>query len=246
MRKDHGIRRPHDLGSRACSCSEHRNRHPVINHTSGHYAGALPRHPPIGHKFLVRVTGVPDGQVTNLGRLGHLPAAEPCRATVRPTEITSFSSSRFASRRTFSTLISIIAYFPDRDAAAAVGYRTGPGGTTSSTLEASSSRSQVHRSASRSYPWAGLLRLSMGVRGSPPTYAVIVTRLVTRAAQQGASSPRRDLRGDGFTSDGYRCHLSVRRGQGNCGMGQPPHLAHPTYISRCKARCDHPRQQTNS
>ena len=46
---------------------------------------------------------------------------------------------------------------------------------------ASSSRSQVHRSASRSCPGTGLPRLSVGVRGSPPTNLVIVTQLVTRA-----------------------------------------------------------------
>jgi hypothetical protein len=49
---------------------------------------------------------------------------------------------------------------------------------------ASSSRSQVHRSSSRPYLRADLLRLSMVVRGSPCKDAAIVTQLVTQAAHR--------------------------------------------------------------
>ena len=53
---------------------------------------------------------------------------------------------------------------------------------------ASSSRSQVCRSTRRRFLWAGLLRLSMVVRGSPWMNVVIVTQLVTRAAR-GTPTP---------------------------------------------------------
>jgi len=54
---------------------------------------------------------------------------------------------------------------------------------------ASSSRTQVHRSAGRYYPWADLLRLSTVVRGSSWTNVAIVTQLVTQAALGDLSPP---------------------------------------------------------
>jgi hypothetical protein len=68
---------------------------------------------------------------------------------------------------------------------------------------ASSSRSQVHTLPSSSYPRAGLARLSVGVRGSPPANVAIVTQLATRSVarpQDGrrpavTQSPPRPARG---------------------------------------------------
>ena len=54
---------------------------------------------------------------------------------------------------------------------------------------ASSSRSQVHRSAAKSLPQTGLLRLSMVVRGSPRTNVAIDTQLVTQAAGRCRYAP---------------------------------------------------------
>jgi len=52
-------------------------------------------------------------------------------------------------------------------------------------LEASSSRSQVHRSSRRAYLAAGLPRVSVDVRGSPWTNVAIVTQLVTQPSPVG-------------------------------------------------------------
>ena len=91
---------------------------------------------------------------------------------------------------------------------------------------ASSSRSQVHRSASRSCPRAGLPRLSVGVRGSPPTNSAIVTQVVTGppCLQAEGAALNKDDQADGDQDHGQQDVTPSAESSGDDGAGgeKPP------------------------